>query len=701
MITKSTLRSVATGLLLLLAALIAANLPAHGASGPWQRTDIVEGRLVAAVDGAGSLDRVPLGLHLKMKPGWKTYWRSPGDAGLPPQLVWDGSLNLAGTEMRWPAPHRFTLFGIETFGYDGEVVLPITARPVTPGQALDLEASADLLVCSDICVPQRLELTLALPEGPATSSGADANLLARFTSQVPGDGAASGLSIESARLVDGALRVMASAREPFVDPDLFVEAGDGAAFGAPKIEFDAGDRRITVTLPVTGESVALEGSPVTLTLVDGLRSMERPVTVAGAGTGPGSGFGSGGAGLAAMLGFALIGGLLLNLMPCVLPVLSLKLLSVVGHGGGAPREIRAGFLMSAAGILSSFLVLAAAAVALKLTGSAVGWGIQFQQPLFLIFMVVLVTVFAANLWGLFEIPLPRAIADVAVGGALSGHHSSLKGHFATGALATLLATPCSAPFLGTAVGFALARGPLEIVAVFVTLGLGLALPYLAVAAFPSLAARLPRPGRWMVVLRRVLGVALALTGVWLLSVLAIQLSPAAALVIGALMAAVVATLAVRRRLPGRARLAGGAVAALLAVASFALPLVPDRTVSGAAAATDAKWMPFDKAAITGQVAAGRTVFVDVTASWCITCQANKRLVLSRDPVSGRLFNGGVVPMQADWTRPDDTIAAFLAEHGRYGIPFNIVYGPKAPRGIPLPELLTVSAVLEALDKAGG
>ena len=703
MISKSTLRSVATGLFVLLAALLAANIPAHGASGPWQRADTVEGRLIAAVEGmgegTGTLGRVPLGLHLKMKPGWKTYWRSPGDAGLPPQLSWEGSGNLAGTDFRWPAPHRFTLFGIETFGYDGEVVFPITAKPAQAGQPLDLKASVDLLVCSEICVPQHLDLTLDVPAGPAASSGGDANLIARFASYVPGDGTASGLGIESVRTSGKDLEVVATGREPFVDPDVFVENAAGAVFGAPTVAYADGNRRITVTLPSTGQLVPLDGLPVTLTLVDGARSLETTATVNAAGS-TGSGLG-GTPGLIAILGFALIGGLLLNLMPCVLPVLSLKLLSVVGHGGSAPRQIRAGFLASAAGILFSFMVLAGAAIALKLTGSAVGWGIQFQQPLFLVFMVVLVTGFAANLWGLFEIPLPRAIADAALGGHhAGGHHStSLSGHFATGALATLLATPCSAPFLGTAVGFALARGPLEILAVFAALGLGLALPYLLVAAFPALAARLPRPGRWMLVLRRILGGTLALTGVWLLSVLAVQVSPAAALAVGAMMATLVLVLAIRKRLPGRARVAGGALAAVLALAAFGLPMALDRHASQAAAAIDGRWTPFDKAAIKDQVAAGGTVFVDVTADWCITCQANKKLVLTRGAVAERLFGSGIVPMRADWTRPDDRISSYLAEHGRYGIPFNIVYGPGAPDGIPLPELLTEAAVLAALDRA--
>ena len=206
-------------------------------------------------------------------------------------------------------------------------------------------------------------------------------------------------------------------------------------------------------------------------------------------------------------------------MPCVLPVLSLKLLSVIGHGGASPARVRNGFLATAAGILVSFLVLASAAVAMKLGGGAVGWGIQFQHPEFLIVVALVLTLFACNLWGLFEMRLPGRLAHAAAG---AGDGTGLGGHFATGVFATLLATPCSAPFLGTAIGFALARGAGEIYAVFTALGIGLALPYLAVAAAPGIAVRLPRPGRWMTILRYVLGGALAATVVWLLSVLAIQ-----------------------------------------------------------------------------------------------------------------------------------------------------------------------------------
>ena len=251
-------------------------------------------------------------------------------------------------------------------------------------------------------------------------------------------------------------------------------------------------------------------------------------------------------GLMVILGLAFLGGLILNLMPCVLPVLSMKVLSVVGHGGAEAAVVRRGFLATAAGILFSFLVLAGGAIALKSAGAAVGWGIQFQAPLFLIAMSAILVLFAANLFGLFEIPLPGFAGRAAGAGA----GKSLGGAFATGAFATLLATPCSAPFLGTAIGFALSRGPGEILAVFAMLGLGLAVPYLAVAAWPRIATGLPRPGVWMVVLRRVLGGILLLTAIWLLSVLWALAGAAAAAAAGALLAGMLAALILRCAVPG-------------------------------------------------------------------------------------------------------------------------------------------------------
>ncbi|MBX6323710.1 MAG: thioredoxin family protein, partial [Rhodospirillaceae bacterium] len=412
----------------------------------------------------------------------------------------------------------------------------------------------------------------------------------------------------------------------------------------------------------------------------------------------------GGGGLAAALGAALLGGLVLNLMPCVLPVLSLKLLGVLGLGGAARAVVRRSFLATAAGILTAFLALGGVLAVLKAGGAAVGWGIQFQQPAFLVAMAFVLVLFACNLWGWFEVPLPRWASAVAAGGGEGDRHGSLAGAFMTGLLATLLATPCSAPFLGTAVGFALSQGTGEILSIFAVLGLGLALPYLGVAALPRLATALPRPGRWMLVLRRVLGVGLLGTAVWLLSVLSAEVAPAAAAVVAALLAAAALALALRPRLPQGARLATPALVALLAAAALVAPGrlgEPAATDGGAprADAAGAHWRPWDPAAIPGLVAQGNVVFVDVTADWCVTCQVNRRLVLEDAAVAARLGGPGVVTMLADWTRPSEAIAGYLASFGRYGIPFNVVYGPGAPRGIMLPELLSAAAVFDALDRA--
>ncbi|MCW2246836.1 suppressor for copper-sensitivity B [Azospirillum fermentarium] len=671
---------------------------ALAASSPWARDGAVEARLVSAVDGAGDLTTIPAALEVRLDRGWKTYWRSPGDAGLPPRLDWAGSVNLRGATLDYPTPHRITTLGIETVGYEGDVTFPIRLTPAAPGQPVGLSVAADLLVCSELCVPQRLVLRLDLPAGPATP-GPEANDVARAVASVPGSGAAAGLELRSTGFDGTALVVTVAGREPMVSPDVFVETDPPLALKAPQRRFAEDDRLVTLRLdPAEGETLAgLTGRTVTLTVVDGERAMTVPATVAALAAPPSLSGGTAGAGLWAMLGVALLGGLILNLMPCVLPVLSLKLLSVVSHGGQDRARVRAGFLASAAGVIFSFLVLAAAMAGLKAAGAAVGWGIQFQEPLFLVFMVVLVTLFAANLWGLFEVPLPRFLADSAT--------SSSGGAFATGAFATLLATPCSAPFLGTAVGFALAHGPMEIGLVFLALGVGMAAPYLLVAAVPGLARALPRPGRWMIGLRRILGAALALTGVWLLSVLSVSAGATAAGLVAVLMAAVVGALWLGRRIAAAPGWAGGTLAAALAAAAFA---VPAQVGSGAGASpvrdepshAAVPWVPFDEAAIAAAVAGGRTVFVDVTADWCITCQANKKLVINRGTVAQRLGEAAaVIPMRADWTRPDERISRFLARYGRYGIPFNIVYGPAAPEGVVLPELLSESAVLAALEQA--
>ncbi|MGH6891188.1 MAG: protein-disulfide reductase DsbD family protein [Dongiaceae bacterium] len=602
---------------------------------------------MSAVQGTGDLAAIPLALHIVLQPGWKTYWRSPGDAGYPLQIDVSGSANVARAELLWPVPHRFQLFGLQTFGYGEQVAFPLMVTPEHPGAPIALRAKIRYLVCEQICVPQDGNLSLDLPSGAAVPS-AFAPLVNRFASLVPRGADRLGWTVERVA-IDARSQLIVdvrSASEVLSAPDVIVEGAPQFYFGPPRVELSADrhDARLFVPVERLGSGAELSASDLTLTLFDGEGGMEttaRPVAIAAAAS-----IASWSAVLP-ILAVALLGGLILNVMPCVLPVLLLKLTGVLGLAGRERAHLRAAFLSTAAGIVTSFLVLAGGLIAVKSAGASIGWGIQFQQPAFLALMAIVCLLFAANIWGLFQIPLPVFVGRAALAGDARIGNDHAKSFF-TGVLATALATPCSAPFVGTAVGFALARGPAEIFGIFLALGIGLAVPYLAIAAAPGLVRLLPRPGAWMRWLKGALGAIMVATAIWLMSIIGIQT--------GLLNA-------------------------------------------GASTGAGTDWVAFDESAIADHVAKNQVVFVDVIADWCLTCQVNKKLVIDRAPVAERLRQGDVIAMKADWTNPDQKIADFLGRHGRYGIPFNIVYGPGAPSGIVLPELLTDDAVLTALDQA--
>ena len=636
-------------------------------------------RLLSAEEGiAPGAGTVSAGLDVDLKPGWKTYWRSPGEVGLPPEIDWSGSDNVASVEILYPVPERFEAFGIQNFGYHDRVLFPVRVTLSEPGKPARLQAEAQLLVCSDICVPETASLSLDLPMAGGVD-GEAAAMLADAIARVPAMGEDVGLSVMGASIADDALTVSLRSERPLHAPDLFPEAGI-TAFGAPDIRLADGGRRLWARFPVTSREV--DGSaPVSVTLSDGdvLASLAlQPGSV------PPEPVPAGGSALLAAMIAALLGGLILNVMPCVLPVLAIKLAGAVQNAGRSARHVRAGFLASAAGVMAFVLLLALAVIAARSAGAAVGWGVQFQSPVFLAAVVMVIALFASSLAGAWEAVLPQDWTT-----SMARERAGLWGDFAAGAFAALLATPCSAPFLGAAVAYAFGADAGATIAVFVMLGIGLALPYLAVAARPSLVTRLPKPGRWMVTLKRAMAVLLAMTACWLLWVLARSAGDAVAVVVGLLaVAAATAPLLKRRALPA---------VAVAAVLALAVPMVVPAPRAEAAERSD--WAAFDPAEIDRRVADGAVVLVDVTADWCLTCKANKALVLDRDPVASRLAEGDTVPMRADWTRSDPEISAYLARNGRVGIPLNVVYGPGAPDGIPLPELLTQGAVMEAIDRA--
>ena len=693
-------RSAAFLLLLLLGMAIPRG-PSGAAATGWIGDAHAAARLITAVEASGSSSQLDAGLQVRLAPGWHAYWRTPGDAGIAPSIDWKGSANLANAMIAWPAPHRFSLDGLETQGYENGVVLPIAVTLERPGEAAVLYAEVDYAACKDVCVPYQAGLALTLPPGLAVP-GPEATLIAAARGKVPGDPASAqlrlvGAAVETAKDTAILSVRVASAGAPLRAPDLFVEGVPKGSPGSPVIALADAGRLATLRVPIRGESAAaLAGTQLRLTLVDGDRSAETEV-IPPLGTLPP---------VArelvpvTIIGLALLGGLVLNLMPCVLPVLSLKLLALLGYAGAERRQARLGLLATATGVIVSFSVLAATLILLKEAGATIGWGIQFQQPWFLAGMAVVTTLFAASLWGWVPIALPGGIAG-AVGSARG--RGRLADAFLMGAFATLLAASCSAPFVGTAIGFAFAGGPRDILLVFAALGLGMAAPFLAVAAWPGAVSWLPRPGPWMDWLRRVLGLALVGTAVWLLAVLATEVGFWQALAAGVALLALLILVAARA-IVGFGQYGGRAIGAAAIVVSVAAVLVPSlhgQAVPiggpGGIARTDL-WRRYDAVALQRLVAGGQLVFVDVSAAWCLICKVNEVTVLEWAPVADKLRDPGVVAMRADWTRPDPTITAYLQSFGRYGVPLDVVYGPGAPAGIALPELLTSGAVMDAFRR---
>ena len=681
-----------------IAAAVVSAAPARPAQAQALQPDISTELVVGDV----STNRDPfggwLGVHVRLGPGWKIYWKSPGDAGVPSEFDWSASSNLAAAEVQWPVPHRASILGVESVGYTGEVLFPVKVQLDDPDFDTGVELRLVLYACSTICIREErvLKADLSHPSDP----GAQA-LIDQWREKLPAPTSAS-LAIASIELVPSApprIRVEATSSLPLAHPDLFVASTPPALYGSrPDVE-TSGDR-VILTSVLQGD--LLQPLHIMVTLADDARAVEVGILTRGlssstmaAGGQPGGPATTGDAGASwTILITAWVGGLILNLMPCVFPVLSLKLLGFVGHDPATPRTVRAGFVASAAGVVVSFLVLATALVALKAAGATVGWGIQFQHPMFLAVMAAVIALFAANLLGLFEISLPPALMNAL---ARKGVASSVPSHFAGGFVATLLATPCSAPFVGTAVGFALARGSLEIYSVFGAMGIGMATPYLLAACIPNFAAALPlRPGRWMLWLRRALAVPLLATSAWLVTLIAATAGfvPAAF----ALAALVSGLLMLWWRAAEPAPNAIATVACVLVLAGAGVVAVAQVTGVTETETTSIPWRPFGE--LDDLVRSGRTVFLDVTADWCVTCKVNQALVINDQAIARRLARD-VVPVLGDWTRPDPRIAEYLKSFGRYGLPFNVVFGPGAPDGIVLPELLTTEAVLSAFARSSG
>ena len=627
-------------------------------------------------------------LTVELQSGWKTYWRSPGEGGVAPEIHWH---NGEKAQWYWPVPSRFEISGLTTQGYHKQVVIPMI---ITGQQSDALDGTLTLSTCSNVCLLTDYPLHLDF------SQPVDDHFQQAFEQAMRSIPAESGISDDlSAHLAGSNLVVTGTTAGEWRDAQIYFDPLDGGIIpGDPTLKSSGAE--LVITAPVTDEwgekTTSLAGKTLSFVLTNQGKAQQTTLTV-GADQAVSAARETTPANLAQMLLFALLGGLILNLMPCVLPVMGMKLNSVL-HSGTDKTRIRLRFLATSAGILTSFALLAAMVTVLKLTGASLGWGIQFQNPWFIGLMVAVTFIFAMNLLGLFEMLLPSSMS----GRMATAGGNGLAGSFCEGVFATLLATPCSAPFLGTAVAFALAAPLTDLWLVFMLLGLGMALPWLFVALIPKTALLLPRPGPWMNSLKVLLALMMLASSLWLASLLGLHLGSTASGIITLLLTAtaLIVFIATGQR---RAQLFWLGVILLAAFGGYQLRgmLSADGEIAARTPHQQIAWQPLSEEAITRAQAQGKRVFVDISADWCVTCKVNEHRVLNQPEIIAALNQPDVVALRGDWSQPSDLITAFLQTRNSYAIPFNQVYGPGLTDGKILPPLLDKSTVLDTLKNAKG
>ena len=682
----------------LMAAFVAAS--SARAAGPPDPKDLVKAELLAETTSLAPASTLRVDLHLAIKPGWHVYWRNPGDSGLPTTIEWRLPTGFSAGNIRWPVPEHFVQSGIGNYGYAGsaDLLVPITVPPeVVTGDTAVVAAEASWLACAEICIPGDATLSLRLPvaAGPLVPDPTAAPLFAVVRQQMPVP------ATFETRFVSGAddyrLLVPECALAGLRDPTGTFFPSDGSLIdhaAEPRtsrrtdgLEIVLKKANATTAVPATLDGVlALHGEGGTN------RSFEisaNPTAAVPAENGL--------AGWQALL-LAFLGGILLNAMPCVFPILSLKLLSLARQAHGHRSEQLGHGLAYTAGVVLSFTALGGALLVLRAGGQAIGWGFQLQAPVFVAVIAYILLAMGLSLSGVAVFGSGFA----GMGGGLAGR-SGLTGTFFTGVLATIVATPCTAPFMGAALGFALIAPAVLAIGIFLALGLGLAAPYLAASVTPGWQRVLPRPGAWMDLVKQVLAFPLYGTVAWLIWVLIQEAGPGESL--SALFGLVLVGFAVwiygqtRSATPLGRRLGIGLAAAGTAAAIF-LAATPTQTGAGTANAAPEQrlvYEPFTAERLSTLEATGKPVFVNLTASWCVTCLINERVALDSEAVRQAFAGRGIVALKGDWTTQNPEITALLQQFGRSGVPLYLLYGGKGEPVI-LPQILTSASVLDALGK---
>src|SRR5277367_277370 len=703
--------------------LLLASPSAFALSGNVVATANVKAHLVSEVDAIAPGQSFWVALEFNIRDGWHTYWRNPGDSGQATTLKWRLPPGFTAGDIVWTTPHRFEIPPLVNYGYAKHAVhlVNITApKDLRPGTPVVLAAKASWLVCSDVCIPEDAQLQVTLPVNtqPGVVDQADAALFTAARSDLP----SAALAATTARIQDGQL-VIALGKEwgatlPQIKSLAFFPYDDGGIeYAAPQtLTRNKDGVELAMKLGYQPPQVGIVRGVLFATELSGNDTVTVPMEIAANFSGADGSQSKVGprfapataaaektsASLPVLLLFAILGGLILNLMPCVFPVLSIKAIGLVEQAKKHPATVRLKGLVFAAGVISSMLCLAAVLLVLRAGGEQIGWGFQLQSPLFVTLLMYLLLAVGLNLSGVFE-----------VGGGLAGVGDGLtqgegfRASFFTGVLTTLVATPCTAPYMAFEVGAALTQPPVFALCIFAALGFGLALPYLLLSCAPWMRRALPKPGAWMDTLKQVFAFPIYASAGWLLWVLARQTSPFG---LGAALAGtILIAFAAWAYQKSKSSVASGRVAALVTATlavllAIVLPVrfadvaaaAPGASTAGGTPGTD-EWQPYDAAQVAKLTASGKPLLVNFTASWCLTCLVNERNAFGDAAVQEIFRDKKVTLMKGDWTNRDPAITKALAAFGRAGVPLYVVYNskPGATEPLVLPQLLTAGVVQSA------
>ena len=657
----------------------------YSLSSDWAISEKSKVRLISPMTASNNNNQLILALEYELEEEWKTYWKSPGGGGFPQKIIWNNSSNVKDIKILWPEPIEFEILGLKSIGYKDKVIFPLIVDIEDNQKQTNLNLNINYLVCKDVCIPGNADIFLNIPSGDGEYTDYFFEIEKVLSTTLNNNIDFTPISNFSFKAIENNNSVIfdieISTTSFFDDPKIFIHTPFGLPVVEPINNYSLDFQKLKTSFNFRLDQFNEKKFPIEIFFYDNNHSfkVEKNVEIENVDKNIFTNNS-----LLYLLLISLLGGFILNLMPCVFPVLSLKLLSVINT---EDKKIKSSFFITVLGIITSFLILGSFFAILKQINISISWGMQFQEPYFLMFILTIISMFFLNTLGLFQINLPSFLSSSKI---LNSGNNFYTKNFFNGFFATLLATPCSAPYLGTAVTAAFTQSTTYLFLIFFFMGIGMSLPYLIIAFFPGLISFLPRSGKWMIYFKYFLSILLFITIVWLLSILNNYFNYFFIVTFTVLLILISAIL--------KFRIYQTPLIISLIIIFFLTPYLNSFQKINEENYKSNNWLDFNSKSIPEIIANNEIVFLDITADWCITCKFNKINVLNSKTVSDFFDSQEVTLIKADWTQPNEKINKFLKKYNKFGIPFNAFYSSKFPEGIVMNEILTEKQIFETYNK---